>query len=862
MASGTSAPYERALPRKLAGGDPGPLCPRLVVEANVRLIVIGLVLLLVPSLSRGAEARDCRDETPLPADVRLIAPGADVPPDAARFAGAWVGPWKEAGGDTLCATLVVEEVLPTGHARVVYSRGTWEPLNLRSPMYWRATGRVVDGELQFSLPTYDRPAMAYRFTGDALAGTFRGSGHHAVARVPDLVGIGCRRRLDTAVAPPAPAAPRDRLTAAELLASTAVAAPVHTDYFLPVGPAGPARHALRGRLTIGPGAVSVVRAGCLGLPIPATGFSIEVVTHGDHLVPAVRGMIGTAPAIVLSPGRVWSEPGDQGMSRASLPFVVMNPLFNNAYNGVATFLFDDTRVSGLHVQQGQETSPGDDLADFWGVLPMTYTPGAVADEPTLRARFDEEVRRRAPTRPWADLPAAVRDAPLGGVDGEVAPDAVSASGLVVDGVLYVRGCNTRHGPFPYCREMRHAVFSVTKSLGGAVALLRLAQKYGDAVFDAKIGDYLTVTAAHDGWKDVTFADALGMATGIGEGAPRREPNEWSGDDSKPRFFGWMVKPSAAEKLAAGFEYPRYPWPRGEVFRYNSTHTFVLAAAMDAFLKRREGPGASLSDTLTREVLEPIGAFHVPVLHTIEPDGSRGVPLLAYGLFLTVDDVAKLATLLQSGGRHDGRQILSPTKLAEALYRANPSAGLPVGWAFRAGPGRYHLSFWSMPYRASDGCFVQIPFMWGHGGNFVIPLPNGVTAFRFTDAKVGTADVEGLILAGEAVRPLCAPAVAAVTAPPPLPLDARELRAALAGQTFQLGGARLTFDRRGFIVGETRSDFDVGRWEVTEDGQFCRIWNVWDHGRRRCFRVSGDANGLELQAMDRWSVLKLRRLAGP
>ena len=45
----------------------------------------------------------------------------------------------------------------------------------------------------------------------------------------------------------------------------------------------------------------------------------------------------------------------------------------------------------------------------------------------------------------------------------------------VDGVLYLRGCHTRAGPYPYCRHMRHGVFSVTKSLGAAVTLLRLAQ---------------------------------------------------------------------------------------------------------------------------------------------------------------------------------------------------------------------------------------------------------------------------------------------------------------------------------------------------------------------------------------------------
>ena len=87
--------------------------------------------------------------------------------------------------------------------------------------------------------------------------------------------------------------------------------------------------------------------------------------------------------------------------------------------------------------------------------------------------------------------------------------------------------------------MRHGVFSVTKSLGAALALLRLAQKYGDGVFDLKIKDYVTVTAAHDGWERVTFGDALNMATGIGDLAPQREPNEPPADENKPTMFRWL-----------------------------------------------------------------------------------------------------------------------------------------------------------------------------------------------------------------------------------------------------------------------------------------------------------------------------------
>ncbi len=276
--------------------------------------------LLCLAITTAAAARDCRDETPLPADVRLIAPAADVPAAIARFAGVWVGPWKEAGGDGVCATLVVEEVLPSGHARLVYSHGTWEPLQIRFPGYFQAAGRIVDGELRFVLPTVGRPPMAYRFTAEGLAGTFRDAGHHAVTRAPDLAGIGCRPRLTGTIAPPTPGTPRDRLTASQLLAGTAPAAPVHNDYFLPVGSAGPARHALRGTLTIAAASRSGAREGCLSLPVPTPGFTVDVVTHGDHLVPVTRGVIGTMPALVVSPGRVWSEPGDRGMSRASLPF--------------------------------------------------------------------------------------------------------------------------------------------------------------------------------------------------------------------------------------------------------------------------------------------------------------------------------------------------------------------------------------------------------------------------------------------------------------------------------------------------------------------------------------------------------------
>src|SRR4029077_14851227 len=88
---------------------------------------------------------------------------------------------------------------------------------------------------------------------------------------------------------------------------------------------------------------------------------------------------------------------------------------------------------------------------------------------------------------------------------------------------------------------------------------RLAQKFGDGVFDLKIADYLTGTATHDGWKDVTFANALNRATGIGERPPQRQPNDFSADENRPRMFEWLRKQTLKDKLDVAFSYPKYPW---------------------------------------------------------------------------------------------------------------------------------------------------------------------------------------------------------------------------------------------------------------------------------------------------------------
>ena len=553
---------------------------------------------------------------------------------------------------------------------------------------------------------------------------------------------------------PMPLDRRDNLTFSELMAADSDAdSPVYNAYFEPMQESSAALHELEGVLTVPEFEMQfknpdneLIRPSQAYFP----GFSVAFFTYQNHLVPAIREIVPSTGeqsywSIILSPGKVWSEPGDEGLSRASFPFVLVGPDYNEAHNGLATFVYDDGQVSSFRFQVIQETAAWNQT-DFWGQSPMAYDPGRIENRDILAAQFAEELRRQTPIRPWSDLEKDYDPRLLATFGSVTAPMNISATGLIMDGAIYLQPCFTRYGVYPYCRTMRHGVFSVTKSMGAAIAMLRLAEKYGEDVFDLKIVDYVAVSAKHDGWQDVTFGDALNMATGVGD---NQDPAKFTGDEDEPKFSDFFTAKSVQDKLNVCFSYNDYPWGPGEVARYNSINTFVLSAAMNAFLRRQEGPDADIWDMVVEEVYKPIGIQHAPIMRTHEPDGSRGLPIFGYGLFLTVDDVAKVADLYHNGGRYQGRQILNGGKLAEALYQVD-GVGLPTGESNPYGDALYHMSFWSMPYRAANGAFYQLPYMTGFGGNHVALMPNGMTGFRFADALA--YGIESMVRVADGIDP--------------------------------------------------------------------------------------------------------------
>jgi len=126
-----------------------------------------------------------------------------------------------------------------------------------------------------------------------------------------------------------------------------------------------------------------------------------------------------------------------------------------------------------------------------------------------------------------------------------------------------------------------------------------------------------------------------------------------------------------------------------------------------------------------------------------------VPLLGWGIYTTVDDIAKIAALMQNGGVLDGEQMLSERRLAEALYETDVR-GLPTGAENEFGKKSYHLSFWHEPFVSKSGKSYSAPQMVGWGGNIVQLMPNGIVGFRFGNG--GDVEVEQMMLIANSIKP--------------------------------------------------------------------------------------------------------------
>ncbi len=483
--------------------------------------------------------------------------------------------------------------------------------------------------------------------------------------------------------------------------------------------------------------------------------TLDLIQAGDSLIPVRRGLQKTDHpfwGIIVQPGQVWSQGDDEGYSRAALPIALVEGYENCTHHGVMIFLYNNEgKISQIAFQFARETC-ADYQVNMWGMLKGDYTQRVYDNQQAIVDATHDEFMMRLPSKPLQELEGEL--SPFDAVhlsainDGKA--DYSAISGLIIDGVHYQAGCQTRAGLHPYCDEMALPSYALSHALIGGFASMMLAHRYPD-LSEQQIMTYIPACAVAYGWENVTFSQTLNMTTGHFD---LRAPGIDESSAAMLRFF-LMDSHFGKTRLACN-QFYRQANP-GYVWVYQSSTSYLLGAALNAFYQEQNGEEADLyNDLMLSKLWRPLGMSRLleTPLRTADPINQ------AYtynGLWMTPHDVARLGDWLQHGkGQVGDRTLLDDYMFAAAMQRVETDRGSAVGHAFGADREtyRYKNAFYARNVAPLLGCPKEtwVPFLSSETGSVMMLFPNGITYYRFSDVDPFVSD--DVIQAIHRLRPLC------------------------------------------------------------------------------------------------------------
>lgn len=448
---------------------------------------------------------------------------------------------------------------------------------------------------------------------------------------------------------------------------------------------------------------------------------IHFVQSGGDLVPAQRGARpGNHPdwEWIVEPGRIWRD--GEGAVRASFPFALQERNANCIHNGLASFRLDvNGAASHLIYQIGSETCTYMQF-DLWGAGAATFEPRRHPNSKNIIAAYEAEKAARLEIRPIESL-SGFQSGAFGSPE-EVTPSAMTAFGYVADDVHYAGGCKTRFGDYPYCDVLDLPSYSWAKSIAAGIGAMRLEKLYPGAMA-SQISDYVSPCGG-DRWANVTFHDVLNMASGV------YNSDVYDEDERSLALRRFFLAETNREKLKIACEFFERKGEPGEKFVYRTADTYILGAAMNAYLRKKTGdPEADFYRDLLAPIWKELGLSPV-AMTTRRTLDEEAQPFTGWGLTLHRNDIALIARFLQHGGVVDGEALLSETMLRQALQQNAEDRGLTAVIAAQ----RYKNGFWAWNAGEALGCVTEawIPVMSGHGGLSAALLPNGALYYYVSD----------------------------------------------------------------------------------------------------------------------------------
>lgn len=189
--------------------------------------------------------------------------------------------------------------------------------------------------------------------------------------------------------------------------------------------------------------------------------------------------------------------------------------------------------------------------------------------------------------------------------------------------------------YPYRQEIWHDMYSMSKSvISMAIGFLIAEEKLS---LDTKVVDIFRKNVSLFGLfrqKDLTVEHILTMTSGVSF----NETGAVTGND-------WVK----------GYLESSCHHEPGESFEYNSMNSYILSAIVT------EVTGETLTEYLKPRLFEPLGITKV-----FWESCPKGINKGGWGLFLPVEDMAKLGQLYLDGGKWKGEQIISEEWVKESV----------------------------------------------------------------------------------------------------------------------------------------------------------------------------------------------------
>ncbi len=458
-------------------------------------------------------------------------------------------------------------------------------------------------------------------------------------------------------------------------------------------------------------------------------FDYEFIQEGSHIIPIQRGYIQNKHVnweYVLEPGRVWDEKSDEGYSRVAIPFALKQKNQNCVHNGVMMFLFkNDGSISKVAYQIASETC-GYFQFNMWGTVKAKYTPEENALKNKVFDAYAKEVEMRMPSKPIEKLAEDFSGANPTAFSAakEMKPEHMTLYGFVIDGVNYVGGCNTRYGKYPYCDVMVLPSYSTAKSVSAGFGLMRLEKEY-PGIKSETIAEYIKACAKKGIWDDVTFENALDMATGNYESAKPKV------DEEAFHMNKLFLPETHKEKIAYCCGYFERKSKPGTQWVYHTSDTYIVGTAMNNYLqKTTNNPEADyFKDLIVDDIFTPLGMSPTSKKQLRTYD-STAQPFSGYGLFYHHDDAAKIGQFLIDGATVEGKTLFDEELYSEIIYPSIDSSLQGTHDKLR-----YDNGFWFLDVSEEKELCAHndlIPYLSGYGGIRIYLLPNNTIYYYFSD----------------------------------------------------------------------------------------------------------------------------------